>query len=345
MDLDVGCFIMVCTSKTESECLERKLFGTTDNEKSRKDLAKITKGDIGFLFNFETETLFGVFKAQSEIGKHVGDAWGGKYPRQLRIESIGEIQAVNKATELLKQAGTDFKNNNYPWVIQNKDVAEKLLQHFHDNPIHPRKSENFPNNSYYLGEQEQPSESQCEYLSDYFYTKYNWQEFERITATLFNILGFQTVFKGHRNSGERVADFLCYSPLYIEQKQRICLVVDAKSRDNYFVNTADERAMKEYISEQKAIIKQKQGILQENTFFIFIAKSFDNGIESKISEISRETESCGAVIRHDTLLLMVERRLRLGYRFHLEVFSKLIKNKEITFVDIRNLYSQDSSTF
>jgi hypothetical protein len=43
------CFIMLCTNKTEKECLDRGLFG--DKEWRLNYLKSIKQGDIGFLLN------------------------------------------------------------------------------------------------------------------------------------------------------------------------------------------------------------------------------------------------------------------------------------------------------
>jgi len=174
------------------------------------------------------------------------------------------------------------------------------------------------------------------YLNPDFYSPGNWVEFEKLTAKLFNILGFQVEVQGHRQLKERVADLYCYSPQIIKEN-RICIIIDCKNQDNYFINAADERAMKEYILNKKAIIAQ-EGILPENLLFLFVALSFAKDSYIKVQEIAKSTNSFGALLSRDNLLFLVEKRLRMGYKFYLEFFQKLFKNQEITIALINYVY-------
>ena len=69
------CFIMLCTSATEKECLKRKLFG--DKAWRLQYLREIKTGDIGLLFNLSRNELIGIFRALSEPQLDIEpDAWG-----------------------------------------------------------------------------------------------------------------------------------------------------------------------------------------------------------------------------------------------------------------------------
>lgn len=177
-------------------------------------------------------------------------------------------------------------------------------------------------------------------LSDYFHGTGNWSEFEKKAANLFHILGFQVLIEGHQSPKKRVADFYCYSPPSIKDN-RICIIVDCKNQDEYFINAADERAMREYIEDKKAIIAQ-EGISSKNIFFLFIARSFSNEARVKVLEISKQTQSYGALITYKNLIFLTEKKLRTGYRFYLEQFHKFFKNDEILPSNINYTYSTES---
>jgi len=93
------CFIMLCTSTTEKECLKRKLFG--DRGWRLQYLREIKTGDVGLLFNLSRNELIGIFRALSEPQLDIEpDAWGGQFPAQVRVELIGEVQRITNATSL-----------------------------------------------------------------------------------------------------------------------------------------------------------------------------------------------------------------------------------------------------
>jgi len=175
------------------------------------------------------------------------------------------------------------------------------------------------------------------YLSNHFNSPKDWIEFEKFSSILFNILGFQIFIEGHKSDKKRVADLYCYSPPIIKD-ERICLIVDCKNQDDYFINAADERAMKEYIIDKKTISPQ-EGIKSENIIFLFLANFFSRNTFLKVQEISKTTNTFGALLSMQNLLFLVEKKLRMGFRFYLEYFPKLFKNQEITPAQINYIYS------
>ena len=101
--------IFVCTDKTEKECFDRMLFST--NKIHAENALQVKKGDILFLFNLDTDTLYGVFRAKSDGRKDiVPEAWGGKYPYQVEIEKDGEIKIVRKAKKILSKMGISLRH-------------------------------------------------------------------------------------------------------------------------------------------------------------------------------------------------------------------------------------------
>ena len=76
-------FLFACTEKTEAECFDRSLFGA--DRVYAPIVIRIRKGDLLFLNNLNTNTLYGVFKAVSDGCMNLQpDAWDGKYPYQVK---------------------------------------------------------------------------------------------------------------------------------------------------------------------------------------------------------------------------------------------------------------------
>jgi hypothetical protein len=133
------CFIMLCTDKTERECLGRRLFG---DRKGRLDyLKEIRAGDTGFLLNLSRNELIGVFKAQSEAQLDIQEeAWGGQFGAQVRVEASGPLRRVREAALVLASAGVTLvdipSGKLVPMLpVQNRDVAKKLLVCLEKRPL------------------------------------------------------------------------------------------------------------------------------------------------------------------------------------------------------------------
>jgi hypothetical protein len=128
-------FIMLCDANTEEECLRRNLFG--DKIKRLQDLNEIKPGDIGLLFNFDKDELMGIFRACSKAQVNIEPkAWNGKFPAQVRVELIGQLQRIKDATYLLNKAGAAMgqmaSGIPIPHPVHGRDVGEKILSHFKD---------------------------------------------------------------------------------------------------------------------------------------------------------------------------------------------------------------------
>jgi len=95
-------FIFACTEETESECLSRLLFGT--DRVYGPVVIRIRKGDLIFLNNVDTDTLYGVFKATSDGGfKIQPEAFGGGYPYQVKVKVLGQLIKLDNAEKILER--------------------------------------------------------------------------------------------------------------------------------------------------------------------------------------------------------------------------------------------------
>jgi hypothetical protein len=96
--------VFACTSSTESESFKRLLFGT--HRVYAPGAMRVKRGDLLFLLNLDSDLLHGVFRAASDAGINIEpEAWGGRYPYQVRVEPIREIISLRDAKKLLKQLG------------------------------------------------------------------------------------------------------------------------------------------------------------------------------------------------------------------------------------------------
>jgi DNA modification methylase len=94
--------VFTCTEGTEEESFKRLVFGT--NRVYAPGAMRVKKGDFLFLINLDSDLLHGVFKAASDAKINTDpEAWGGKYPYQVRVEPVGEIVSLRYAKKLLKQ--------------------------------------------------------------------------------------------------------------------------------------------------------------------------------------------------------------------------------------------------
>lgn len=119
----VNAHIFVCTKKTEPECLSRMLFGTS--KLYAADVLSVKSGDLLFLLNVNSDVLYGIFRAKSDGRQNiVPEAWKGKYPYQVEVEPIGNVQAVKDAKKALQKSGVEWHKP------LSASMAERLLTSF-----------------------------------------------------------------------------------------------------------------------------------------------------------------------------------------------------------------------
>jgi len=137
--IDKPCFFMVCTSRTERECLERGLFG--DREWRLPYLKTIKSGDIGFLLNVTNDRLIGIFEAEGPPKLNiVPEAWAGEFPAQVKVRIITKEpkyvdNASNRLERILKLKEIKKDTFSYKVPEQNTygpEITEKVLSLFGD---------------------------------------------------------------------------------------------------------------------------------------------------------------------------------------------------------------------
>jgi hypothetical protein len=97
-------FLFACTDESERACLERRLFATW--RLYGPVAIRIRSGDILFLNNIDTDTLYGVFKAITDGNLDIEEgAFNGRYRYQVKVEPLGGVVRIEKAKRVLSRFG------------------------------------------------------------------------------------------------------------------------------------------------------------------------------------------------------------------------------------------------
>ena len=117
-------YIFACTAKSEKECLGRMLFAT--GKLYGENVLNIRKGDPLFLFNLDSDTLYGTFRAKSDGAKDlVVEAWKGRYPYQVLVQRNGKISSVKGAKKIISALGPSWHD---PLPADQALVLSKYLE-------------------------------------------------------------------------------------------------------------------------------------------------------------------------------------------------------------------------
>ena len=92
--------VFACTKSSQDECFDRLIFGSS--KVNGAVAMRIKKGDFLFLWNLDSDIMYGVFRAASDAKMNIiPEAWGGNYPYQVKVEPIGKIIPLKDAKKLL----------------------------------------------------------------------------------------------------------------------------------------------------------------------------------------------------------------------------------------------------
>jgi DNA modification methylase len=98
-----------------------------------ENVLKIRRGDLLFLLNLDTDTLYGTFLAQSHGAKNiVPEAWKGRYPYQVEVSRNGTVHSFVGARKLLSGMGVSWHD------MLDGDLAQSLSRYL-ENPDHRLK--------------------------------------------------------------------------------------------------------------------------------------------------------------------------------------------------------------
>ncbi len=90
--------------------MQNLLFGLA--KKALADVIRVKKGDKLFLYNFESDCLYGVYEAASDGAKDIEPkAWGGCFPAQVKVslnEPLKELCNASVSYPFLKSSDVEF---------------------------------------------------------------------------------------------------------------------------------------------------------------------------------------------------------------------------------------------
>lgn len=125
--------------------------------------------------------------------------------------------------------------------------------------------------------------------------------FEERLSILFEILGYESSLLGQGHG--RVPD-----GVVISEEYHYAIIFDAKVRQNGYSMGTDDRAIREYITNQSEPLRRR-GI--RNIYFLIISNKFNGNNEAAIRRIKIETHVNEVILAEvEALLAMVDRKLR-----------------------------------
>jgi DNA modification methylase len=117
-------YIFACTAKSEKECFDRMLFAT--GKLYGENVLNVRKGDPLFLFNLDSDTLYGTFRAKSDGAKDlVAEAWKGRYPYQVLVQRNGKISSIKGAKKIISALGPSWHD---PLPTEQALVLSKYIE-------------------------------------------------------------------------------------------------------------------------------------------------------------------------------------------------------------------------
>jgi len=107
-DIRVG-FILVCTNKSEEYMLNNLIFPQSVTYGHR--IFAIRPNDYVFLYNLDTDILYGSFVAEAE-GQYDPNLplFNGRYPYYVKVKALDEIKYIKHAKSFLRKLGISWKD-------------------------------------------------------------------------------------------------------------------------------------------------------------------------------------------------------------------------------------------
>lgn len=125
-------YLFRCSTRTYTECIERKLVGQT--LKMRGFVEDVKVGDIIFLHQtglnipLESQFIEGPFWAVTNGSENIErNAWGGRFPMQVRIEEKGKISRIRQKSFEDFSMNYSIPDRFFEFKIRN-EIARKLME-------------------------------------------------------------------------------------------------------------------------------------------------------------------------------------------------------------------------
>ncbi len=107
-DIRLG-FILVCTNKSEEFMINNLIFPQSAAYGHR--IFAIRPNDYVFLYNLDTDILYGTFVAEAE-GQYDPNLplFNRKYPYYVKVKVLDEIKQLKHAKSFLRKLGISWKD-------------------------------------------------------------------------------------------------------------------------------------------------------------------------------------------------------------------------------------------
>jgi DNA modification methylase len=136
-------FIFACTEKSEKEMLKTLTFAT--NRIYGHKVLAIREGDFVFLYNLDTDVLYGTFIAKNpgQYDEYL-NIFDGKYPYYVIVEPSGEIRKLQQASKVFKKLGISWRDiltedgaKTISYIIANKKLNLNIKKKIIDDSYRP----------------------------------------------------------------------------------------------------------------------------------------------------------------------------------------------------------------
>ena len=87
-------FIFKCNNQTQEECLRKNLFGSREQW-----TVEVGADSICLLYNFQSEIVYGIWRATGTKGLLEENAFDGRFPNQVRVRLDVEEQGIKQASK------------------------------------------------------------------------------------------------------------------------------------------------------------------------------------------------------------------------------------------------------
>lgn len=132
-------YIFLCDNTTAGECLDKKIFGASDT-KWQDYIRKIQIGSPCFLWNYQSNELYGIFQAKSNpYYDREKRNFGGRYPAQIEVDLLEKTSSPIKKENL--RSIIDF--NNFPPIRISSEITQKIINEFNKNTTYVDNSRNY----------------------------------------------------------------------------------------------------------------------------------------------------------------------------------------------------------
>lgn len=128
--MNTDAFICSCNDLIEKECLQKMMFGYSDQIHQFIEINMLSKN--GFLYNYDSDELIGPFEAITPFKMNIDSlAFDGLYSFQVRVSPIGNVERKSQSAkffnEILISTTVNQEGINIPEPGITNDQCKKII--------------------------------------------------------------------------------------------------------------------------------------------------------------------------------------------------------------------------